>query len=85
MYAYSIYLWHMFYQERVLAHFHITSFTLWSACYLPGAILFGIVAAKVIEFPVLRFRDRVFPRSSKSSLTSKNRPSTEELAKASPY
>jgi len=79
VYSYSIYLWHMFYQERVLSHLHITSFTLWCALYLPGAILFGIVAAKIIEFPVLRFRDRVFPRSSKSSLVSKNRPSAEEL------
>lgn len=74
VYSYSIYLWHMFYQERVLSHFRFTSFTLWSACYLPGAILFGIVAAKVIEFPVLRFRDRVFPRGSKSSLPPKNPP-----------
>jgi peptidoglycan/LPS O-acetylase OafA/YrhL len=63
-YSYSIYLWHMFYQLRVLSHFQITSFTLWAVCYIPGSILFGIVAAKAIEFPVLRFRDRVFPSSS---------------------
>lgn len=58
----------MFYQKPVLAHFHIASFTLWSVCYIPGAIIFGIRAAKVIELPVLRFRDRVFPSNSKRSV-----------------
>lgn len=84
VYSYSIYLWHSFYKERVLGHFHITSQALWFWCYFAGAILFGIAAAKVIEIPVLRFRDRVFPRSSKSSVTSNSRPSTEELSKAQP-
>jgi peptidoglycan/LPS O-acetylase OafA/YrhL len=80
VYSYSIYLWHMFYQVRVLAQFHITSFPMWSACYVPGSILFGIVAAKAIEFPVLRFRDRVFPSGSKVSIASQDRLRTEELA-----
>jgi len=82
VYSYSIYLWHMFYRQSVLEHFHITSFTLWSVCYITGAILFGIVAAKAIEFPVLRFRDRMFPRSSKRSVASNNRSSTEELGES---
>jgi peptidoglycan/LPS O-acetylase OafA/YrhL len=84
VYSYSIYLWHIFYQG-LLGHFHIRSEALRFWCYFAGAILFGIAAAKAIEIPVLRFRDRVFPRSSKSSVISKNRHSTEELAKASPY
>jgi peptidoglycan/LPS O-acetylase OafA/YrhL len=81
VYSYSIYLWHMFYKDRLLAHFHIISPALWFWCYFVGAILFGIAAAKAIEIPMLRFRDRVFPRSSKRS-TLENHPSEEELAKA---
>jgi peptidoglycan/LPS O-acetylase OafA/YrhL len=80
VYSYSIYLWHMFYQLRMLAYLHITSFTLWFVRYFPGAILFGIVAAKAIEFPVLRFRDRVFPSGSKVSFAPKDRLPSEELA-----
>jgi peptidoglycan/LPS O-acetylase OafA/YrhL len=80
LYSYSIYLWHIFYQQRVLPHFNITSQALWFWCYFVGSILFGIAAAKAIEIPVLRFRDRVFPRSSKSSVTSGNYPTTEEVA-----
>lgn len=78
-YSYSIYLWHMFYQLRILSHFHIASFTLWFVCYFPGAILFGIVAAKIIEFPVLRFRDRVFPRSAMPRVDSIELLPAEEL------
>jgi peptidoglycan/LPS O-acetylase OafA/YrhL len=84
VYSYSIYLWHIFFTQRVLVHLHITSRALWFWCYFIGAILFGIAAAEAIEIPVLRFRDRVFPRSSKSSVTLNSPPSTETLAKAHP-
>jgi peptidoglycan/LPS O-acetylase OafA/YrhL len=61
IYSYSIYLWHMFFVWRVLPHFHITSpmALYWSTVI--GAIVFGIVAAKIIEMPALHFRDRMFP------------------------
>jgi peptidoglycan/LPS O-acetylase OafA/YrhL len=83
VYSYSIYLWHIFFQQHVLRYFHITSQPLSYWCYFSGAILFGIAASEVIEIPVLRFRDRVFPRSS--GVTPKDRLPTEELAKAAPY
>jgi peptidoglycan/LPS O-acetylase OafA/YrhL len=81
VYSYSIYLWHLFFQ-RILAHFHIASPTLTFCCYLAGAILFGIAAAKAIEIPVLRFRDRVFPRMARISTAPKDLLPTEELVKA---
>jgi len=61
IYSYSIYLWHMFFVWRVLPHFHIASpmVLYWST--VVGAILFGIVAAKIIEMPALGLRDRMFP------------------------
>jgi peptidoglycan/LPS O-acetylase OafA/YrhL len=81
VYSYSIYLWHIFFLNNVLGRFNITSPTLRFWCYFAGAILFGIAAAKLIEIPVLRFRDRMFPRSSKSSVISKDLP-TKALARA---
>ena len=65
-YSYSIYLWQMFFIWRVVPHFNITvsSGVFW--CFFVGPILFGIAAAKAIEIPVLRFRDRVFPPVPKS-------------------
>jgi peptidoglycan/LPS O-acetylase OafA/YrhL len=63
VYSYSIYLWHIFFLHRVLGHLHIASRALSFWCYLGGAILFGIAAAKLIEIPALRFRDRIFPNS----------------------
>jgi len=61
VYSYSIYLWQIFFLWRVLPHFHIKSLVLLYWSFFIGAILFGIAAAKVIEIPMLRLRDRVFP------------------------
>jgi peptidoglycan/LPS O-acetylase OafA/YrhL len=82
VYSYSIYLWHRFYQWRVLEPFHIASHALWFWCYFAGAILFGIAAAKAIEIPVLHFRDRVFPSRSKSGITMNECSPKENLPKA---
>jgi peptidoglycan/LPS O-acetylase OafA/YrhL len=67
VYSYSIYIWHMFFVWLVLPHFHIKSpiLTYWGS--IIGPIPFGIVMAKIIEIPVLRFRDRVFPTVLKES------------------
>ncbi len=61
IYSYSIYLWQMFFVWLILPHFHIASHmgTYW--CSIAGSVLFGIIMSKIIEFPVLHFRDRVFP------------------------
>jgi peptidoglycan/LPS O-acetylase OafA/YrhL len=85
LYSYSIYLWHMFFIWRVLgglSHFHDLSPVLLYWCSIIGPILFGIAAAKAIEIPVLRFRDRVFPPVPKSGMTSNTPASTEGLAEA---
>jgi len=78
VYSYSIYLWHVFFVDHVMKHIHSSSqaFLFW--CYFVGAILFGIATAKAIEIPMLRFRDRVFPRSSTNSVSSNNPPHTQE-------
>ena len=63
MYSYSIYLWHLFFRHFLRRFYHTPDLSR-LVCYLAGGILFGIAAAKLIEIPVLRFRDRVFPASS---------------------
>lgn len=85
LYSYSIYLWHMFFIWRVLggfSHFYPLSPVWMYWCSIIGPILFGIAAAKAIEIPVLRFRDRVFPTVPKSGVTSNTSASTGGLAEA---
>lgn len=75
VYSYAIYLWHvpmamMFAAAHDwLASRHRTpepySFF---AAYLATSILFGIAISKLVEFPVLRLRDRLIPRRSSGDL-----------------
>jgi peptidoglycan/LPS O-acetylase OafA/YrhL len=53
--------------ERVLAWAGGSSQVVWLICMLgvcAGAVLTGVVASKVVEWPVLRLRDRFFPSRS---------------------
>jgi peptidoglycan/LPS O-acetylase OafA/YrhL len=76
--SYSIYLWHvplaiwgMPILSRVLGR-HL-SLGVYSAFYFLGSILFGILMALVIEFPMLKVRDRWFPSKSRA-LSTKGEP-----------
>jgi peptidoglycan/LPS O-acetylase OafA/YrhL len=64
-YSYSIYLWHMPVQEWLAIPFgNVTGFNNWlvyAVIYLSGSILIGILLSKIIEYPILRIRDRYFP------------------------
>lgn len=65
-YSYGIYLWHLSVREP-LAHLakrlpdSIAWLVLLAAQYV-AAIVLGILVTKLVEFPVLRLRDRLFPR-----------------------
>jgi len=70
-YSYSIYLWHIPFQAfapgvlRRLLHIRfgpVEQFLF----YLAGSIVFGILMARAIEFPVLKLRDRLFPQNKAS-------------------
>jgi peptidoglycan/LPS O-acetylase OafA/YrhL len=74
-YSYSIYLWHMPMNNWGLPLLQNAAknvlgvnlpATVWIGVYLVGSILFGIAMAKLIEFPVLRLRDRFFPARTAS-------------------
>lgn len=66
LYSYSIYLWQGIFgvytirgMEKYL-HFELTGFPRF-VFYFFGCVIFGIVMARLIEFPVLKLRDRFFP------------------------
>ena len=81
IYSYSIYLWQMFFVWIILQHFHITSHMFFYWCSIAGPILFGILMAKIIEFPVLHFRDRVFPAlTEKKPAAAPAEPALESVA-----
>jgi peptidoglycan/LPS O-acetylase OafA/YrhL len=61
-FSYSIYLWHGFASTLAswvpsrFVHARLVSFYV-------GAILIGVITSKLLELPVLRFRDYIFPSS----------------------
>ena len=72
VYSYGIYLWHVSVSapiRAVGAHLPHTVDRLWEglAPLALGAVL-GIVFTKLVEFPALKLRDRLFPRKVDSAV-----------------
>jgi peptidoglycan/LPS O-acetylase OafA/YrhL len=65
-FSYSIYLWHMAISYWAIAKLTElgVSWQLRSLIYFVGAFVIGVAAARIVEIPVLRFRDRMFPSRS---------------------
>ena len=67
MYSYSIYLWHipvLTYVRGVQALSPVTlSMASLTYIYIAISIPFGILMARIVEFPALQLRDRLFPRT----------------------
>jgi peptidoglycan/LPS O-acetylase OafA/YrhL len=64
-YSYSIYLWHVAISGWVMPSIIRVlpaSALLTIVVYVAGACLGGVVMARLVEFPVLALRDRLFPR-----------------------
>ena len=65
-FSYSIYLWHMPVQQWLIpiiegvidVRLHWYAY---AAVYLVGSMVVGIEACRVIEYPMLRVRDRLYP------------------------
>ena len=71
-FSYSIYLWHLPLQrglDGVLRHYHYPG-GFWTAAglYIMLSLIFGVALAKLIEIPVLSFRDRFFPSRGSSAI-----------------
>jgi peptidoglycan/LPS O-acetylase OafA/YrhL len=72
--SYSIYLWHMpvaIWGIPLLERIPRlgSDWFARSAFYLGATLLFGILMAAIVEFPVLRLRDRLFPSRARSMTT----------------
>jgi len=63
VYSYSIYLWHLP-LSRLLHTTVGAGITLayWPFVYVAGSIVAGVAMSKLVEWPMLRLRDRWFPR-----------------------
>jgi len=63
--SYSIYLWHMpvnFWGSHILKKsIGLDSFLIYSSCYFVGALSIGYFMSKIVEFPILRLRDKLAP------------------------
>lgn len=69
VYSYSIYLWHEPVNEWVKLLLGIGegvayNWYLYVVLYVTGALVIGYAAAKLIEYPVIKLRDRLFPSLS---------------------
>ncbi len=72
LYSYGIYLWHIAMVEpvmRIASHWHVSpvSISVGLVAALAGTAA-GIATTELIELPMLRVRDRVFPRRIPSPL-----------------
>jgi peptidoglycan/LPS O-acetylase OafA/YrhL len=72
LYSYGIYLWHVSMEapvEAVARHLPHAAAVLWTGI-APAvlAVLVGIFFTKLVEFPTLKLRDRLFPRPVDSAV-----------------
>jgi peptidoglycan/LPS O-acetylase OafA/YrhL len=74
VYSYSIYLWHVpvsFYLStavKQMTHFDMGPHRT-DLLYFPFSIVVGIVMSKLVEYPVLRIRDRILPSGHSAPVT----------------
>ena len=70
-YSYSIYLWHMPVYAwmtpaivRCLPGGLADSWYIYAVIYVAGSFIFGVIFSRLIEFPAIRIRDRIFPAAN---------------------
>lgn len=72
-YSYSIYLWHA---AVMLVFYHLPRIWVLFPVFMASCIAIGFVAAKLIELPMIRIRDKIFP-SPQDRKPSRKGPSRE--------
>lgn len=68
LFSYSIYLWHLPVQEWIAIPLNNKlgiNWLFYAGIYLIGSVLIGIVMSKMIEYPILKIRDKYFPSKFK--------------------
>lgn len=76
-YSYSIYLWHMEVIRRLYGKLHLEwGWSSWTTagCCLVGSLIAGIVLGRCVEWPVLWWRNRVFPARGELVIQKTNGP-----------
>ena len=73
LYSYGIYLWHISFMALLFAIVHRLPARVGTALEITGPILLGVaigvLTTKLVEFPALRLRDRLFPRRVDSAVS----------------
>ena len=76
--SYSIYLWHgpcsWFADKRFDVTVDLFNWTAYATNYYFGSIFFGILMAALVEFPILKLRERYFPVQPKSNTPAESLP-----------
>jgi peptidoglycan/LPS O-acetylase OafA/YrhL len=70
--SYSIYLWHMpvnvWGTQWVQKAVGFNSYLIPFCTYIAGSFVFGFFMSKLVEWPILRIRDKIFPSKLKVDL-----------------
>jgi peptidoglycan/LPS O-acetylase OafA/YrhL len=83
-YSYSIYLWHVPVRVALVNWFPSLPDFLNLAIYLVVAVLWGIGASRLIEIPVLAYRDRYFPGAGQPASGPRRHPAKENCTSEGP-
>lgn len=86
--SYSIYLWHMplatWGWDLVNIIIGIDDYIWYFTFYMTGSLILGLIMSKIIEWPVLVFRDRLFPKSANTIIPNNSFDSTTTCVTPSP-
>lgn len=78
--SYSVYLWHVPVLYTAAHWFQpAESWFYYFTIYLAGAVSFGIIMAVVVEFPMLKLRDRWFPSRGRPMQTENKSPKPADV------
>jgi peptidoglycan/LPS O-acetylase OafA/YrhL len=67
--SYSIYLWHMALMFWAIPHLQHWSWHARTLLYFVGAFVIGVAMARLVELPMLRLRDRLYPSRTEARPT----------------
>lgn len=75
--SYSIYLWHLVAQGKAARLIGgtetVSRFVVFLVAYTLAAVVLGVVAARIIEIPTLKLRDRLVPSRANGPVTGEGR------------
>ena len=74
VYSYSIYLWHVAVSRFLINYYRLyDNYYLYLITYILLSIIIGTFVSKIVEYPVLKLRDRYYPSMSKIKVEPKDK------------